>query len=106
MKQMIKGGVYHLRWFVPRFIGNPAFDLAAHDRLPFWQLLYTRRSLSASATILYYIIVPFLVDRMPWFASKRLMNLVLNREVYTDFQWSDAVSKHLFELNNVTCLKS
>jgi hypothetical protein len=105
LETMIKGAVYYRRWFVPAFAAEAAFHLAARDHFLFWKLLFTRRSLAASVWNLYYTVVPFLVDRLPWFARKPLMNVVLGQEAYYDFPWSDAVSKRFSILNNVTCLK-
>jgi hypothetical protein len=54
-----------------------------------------------------FVALVFLADNCgPWFARKRLLNLVLGREIYYDFLQTDHVIQHDSAFfPSVTCLK-
>lgn len=83
---MIKGLIYHRRWFVPNFVAARLFDYAAHDRLPLWQLFFAPRSFRSFAKGLWWNCSTWTLDRLPWFARKHAINALVGRELLRDFR--------------------
>jgi hypothetical protein len=55
--------------------------------------------------IIYWTTVLFLADRLPWFARRVIINLLVGREILTTFVMTDQLRKPMLDRELFICMK-